>query len=134
MTMVWPTLVTLGALALYYWMTIAVSQARRKYKILAPAIIGNPDFERVFRVQMNTLEWLPIFLPALWLCAFYVDPRVAAGLGVVWIIGRAMFMQGYIATPDKRHAGYIVQTIAAILLWIGALSGAVWSIIQNGVQ
>ena len=50
-----------------------------------PAISGNPDFERVFRVQMNTLEWLPIFLPSLWLFAIYISDgsrgRAGRGLG-----------------------------------------------------
>lgn len=132
MTMIWPTLVTLAAIALYFWMSLAVAKARVKFKVPAPAMSGNPDFERIFRVQLNTLEWMPIFLPALWLCAFYVDARVAAGLGLVWIVGRIMFMHGYIATPDKRHAGFLVQGIAAFLLWIGALSGVVWSVWQTG--
>src|SRR3954465_15530933 len=39
-----------------------------------------PRFERVFRVQMNTLEWMPIFLPSLWLFAIYVSDPIAAAI------------------------------------------------------
>jgi len=41
---------------------------------------GHPDFDRVFRVQMNTLEWMPIFLPVLWLFALYVSDWAAAAV------------------------------------------------------
>ncbi len=52
--------------------------------IKAPAISGHPDFERYFRVQANTLEWMPIFLPSLWLFALYVSDMGAAAIGLVW--------------------------------------------------
>ena len=63
----WPVLVTLAALLFYFWTGLMVGNARRKYNVPAPATTGNLDFERVFRVQMNTLEWLPIFLVSLWI-------------------------------------------------------------------
>ena len=62
-------LVTCLAILFYFFTTIQVSKARVAFGIKVPAISGNPDFERVFRVQMNTLEWMPIFLPSLWLFA-----------------------------------------------------------------
>ena len=71
-------LVTCLAILLYFFTCIRVARARAAFGIKAPAIIGNPDFERVFRVQMNTLEWLPIFLPSLWLFAIYVSDPIAA--------------------------------------------------------
>ena len=80
-------IVTILALLLYFIMGLRVGQARSKYGVVAPAISGNADFERIYRVQANTLEWLPIFLPAMWLFALYWDERIAAGLGVVWIVG-----------------------------------------------
>ena len=71
-------LATLLALLVYFYSSILVSRARGKFGVKLPAISGNPDFERVFRAHMNTLEWLPIFLPALWLFAIYIGDGIAA--------------------------------------------------------
>jgi len=71
-------IVTCVAILFYFFTTIQVSKARTASGIKAPAISGNPDFERVFRVQMNTLEWMPIFLPSLWLFAIYISDGIAA--------------------------------------------------------
>jgi len=81
-------LVTCLAILFYFFTSIEVSRARVRFGVKAPAISGNPDFERVFRVQMNTLEWMPIFLPSLWLFAIYISDIGAAGLGLIWIAGR----------------------------------------------
>ena len=83
-------LVTCLAILFYFFTSIQVSKARGTFGVKVPAISGNPDFERVFRVQMNTLEWMPIFLPSLWLFAIYISDPVAAALGLVWIIGRIL--------------------------------------------
>src|SRR3982751_5409422 len=95
-------LVTSLAISLYFFTSIRVSQARATFGIKVPSITGNPDFERVFRVQMNTLEWMPIFLPALWLFAVYISDAAAAALGAVWIIGRIMYWSGYKQAANKR--------------------------------
>src|ERR1700730_10529746 len=84
-------LVTLLAVILYFWISFRVGQARARFGIKAPATTGNPDFERAFRIQMNTLEWMPIFLPAIWLAAIYVSDIGAALLGIVWIAGRVLY-------------------------------------------
>src|SRR5271168_1855610 len=55
-------LVTVLAVLFYFYTGARVPGARRQFGVPAPAISGNPDFERVFRVQMNTLECMPIFL------------------------------------------------------------------------
>src|ERR1700744_6316014 len=87
-----PALVALLALRAYLFSLILVSRARVKFGVKLPAIAGNPDFERVFRAQMNTLEWLPIFLPSLWLFALYLGDGLAASLGAVWVIGRILYV------------------------------------------
>ena len=69
----------------------------------APAVTGDERFERIFRTQQNTLEWLPIYLPSLWLFACYWSDLVAAALGVVWIIGRILYAQGY-ANPESASS------------------------------
>src|SRR5271156_6523553 len=102
-------LVTLLAVLFYVVTSMQVSRARVIYGVKLPAISGNADFERVFRVQMNTLEWLPIFLPSLWLFAVYVSDAIAAAIGVVWIIGRILYMIGYAKAADKRGPGFAIQ-------------------------
>src|ERR1700675_3106089 len=124
-------LVTCLAIALYFFTSIQVAKARAKFGIKAPAITGNDDFERVFRVQMNTLEWLPIFLPSLWLFAIYISDPAAAVLGLVWIAGRALYMTGYSQAADKRGRGFGVQAGAAILLWLGALGAIIWRLVHG---
>ena len=118
-------LVTLLAVLLYFYTGILVAQARGKYGVKAPATTGNADFERVFRVQMNTLEWMPIVLPALWLFALYVNDMAAAVLGLVWIAGRVLYIRGYSAAAEHRHRGFSIQAFASGALVIGALVGIV---------
>ncbi len=117
-------LVTCLAILMYFFFSFQVGKARRIYGIKAPAISGNPDFERVFRAHMNTLEWMPIFLPALWLFAVYVSDAIAAALGVVWIVGRIVYMTGYAKAAGERRLGFAIQSSAAIALWLGA-TGAI---------
>ena len=124
--------VTLMALLLYFAMCLRVGKARSQYGVAAPAISGHPDFERVFRVQANTLEWLPLFLPSLWLFALYWDDRVAAGLGVVWMIGRFLYMTGYTKAASARSAGFAIQGLATGVLLFGALGGIIWTVVHTG--
>ena len=124
-------IVTCLAILTYFLTTIQVSRARVAFGIKAPAIIGNPDFERVFRVQMNTLEWMPIFLPSLWLFAIYIGDGLAAALGLVWIVGRLLYMTGYAQDANKRGLGFGIQATAAAILWVGALGAVIWRVIHS---
>lgn len=121
-----PAFVTLLALGFYFYTGLLVGQARGKYKVPVPAMTGDPAFERTLRAQLNTAEWMPLFLPALWLFAIYVDPVVAGALGVVWILGRMMYVSGYIAQAEKRSMGFLVQFVAWVALFLGTLIGLVW--------
>jgi len=123
-------LVTCLALLAYFLISFQVAKARQTYGIKAPAVSGNPDFERIYRVQMNTLEWMPVFLPALWLFAIYVSDAIAAALGVVWIIGRILYMIGYAKAANKRGPGFGIQALAAIALWLGATVSILWRLIH----
>lgn len=125
----WPVLVTLAALLFYFWTGLMVGNARRKYNVPAPATTGNLDFERVFRVQMNTLEWLPIFLVSLWIFAMYWDGRVAAAVGAIWIVGRYMYAHGYMIEAGQRSMGFLIQGIAVLILFVGGLVGAVGALL-----
>ena len=124
-------LVTCLAILFYFFTSIRVSKARAAFGIKVPAISGNADFERVFRVQMNTLEWMPIFLPSLWLFAIYIGDAGAAVLGAVWIAGRILYMIGYSEAAAKRGRGFGIQAAAAIILWLGALGAIAWRLIYG---
>ena len=119
-------IVTLLALAMYFWMSLQVPAARRKCGISAPAMTGDPLLERTIRAHYNTLEWLPIFLPALWIFAIYWSDLVAAGLGLLWIVGRIVYQIGYVSAPEKRAPGFLIQFIAVVVLVVGGLGRLVY--------
>jgi len=128
--------VTLVALLVYFWMGMRVGAARRVSGIDAPAMTGHPALDRAVRVQANTLEWLPIFLPSLWLCHIFWQPQdqtgiVVAGIGLVWVIGRILYALGYAADPSRRALGFYIQLIAAAVLLFGALGKAVMVLVAG---
>lgn len=127
-------IISLLALLLYFYMGLRVGQGRYKYGITAPAVTGHPAFERDYRIQMNTLEWLPIFLVSLWLFAIaWNDDRIASAIGLVWIVGRILYLTGYAKAPEQRSAGFSVQALAAGVLLFGALGRLVWIAVRQGV-
>jgi uncharacterized membrane protein YecN with MAPEG domain len=125
-------IVTLLALLLYFFMGLQVGRGRARFGVPAPAISGNADFERLFRVQANTLEWLPLFLVSLWLFAIYWNDVVAAGLGVVWIIGRVLYLTGYARAAEARSLGFGIQALATAVLLFGALGRLIWLAVAPG--
>src|SRR6201996_1129988 len=124
-------LVTCFAILTYALTSFQVGKARQTYGVKAPATTGNPDFERVFRVQMNTLEWMVVFLPSLWLFAIYISDPIAAVLGLVWIVGRMLYLTGYSQAANKRELGFMIQGGATALLWLGALGAIVWRLVHG---
>jgi len=122
-------IVTLFAVAFYFFLATRVAEAHGKFGVKLPATNGNSDFERIFRAHMNTLEWMPIFLVPLWLCAIYLNDIVAAVLGLVWIGGRALYFLGYREAVEKRLPGFFLQSSVCAALFIGALVGIIrhWS-------
>lgn len=129
-------IITLVSLLVYFWMVIGVGAARRKSGIDAPAMTGDPGLERAVRIQANTLEWLPVFLPSLWLCHLFWQPQdqtglIVAAIGVVWIVGRIVYALGYASDPSKRSMGFGIQLLATAVLLLGALGKAVMSLIAG---
>jgi glutathione S-transferase len=102
-----------------------VGVARERYGVKAPAVTGNETFERLFRVQMNTLEQLIVLLPGLYLFARYFSPYVAAALGVVYLLGRELYAFTYVRDPSKRSVGYGLTFLPMVILVVGGLIGAV---------
>ncbi|MCT7970541.1 MAPEG family protein [Laspinema olomoucense] len=129
----WPSLVTISALIVYFVVTINVGRARAKYKIIPPAMSGNPDFERVVRVHENTLEQLISFLPALWIFSAFVSPVWAAAIGGVWVVGRIIYAWGYYQAAEKRGIGFAISSLTNMILIIGSLVGIILNVTQSGL-
>jgi glutathione S-transferase len=118
-------IVTLLAIAFYFFVATRVAAAHVKFGVKLPAMSGHPDFERVVRTHVNMLEWMPTFLVPLWLCAIYLNDLAAAALGLVWIAGRVVYFAGYSRAVEKRLPGFFIQSTACLLLFIGATVGVV---------
>jgi glutathione S-transferase len=102
-----------------------VGGARGRYGVKAPAMTGNEIFERHSRVQMNTLEQLIVFLPGIYMFSHYFSPKVAAALGVVYLIGRELYAFTYVKDPANRSVGFGMTFLPVVILVLGGLIGAV---------
>jgi glutathione S-transferase len=122
-------IVTVLALAQFFWLALQVARARGRYGVAAPATTGNEVFERHFRVHMNTQEQLMLFLPSLWIFANYISPLWAAALGVVFIIGRAIYATSYVRDPKSRSLGFGLTAFPTFTMMIGIVIWAVRAIV-----
>ena len=102
-----------------------VGRARGRYGVKAPATGGHEIFDRYFRVHYNTMEMLVVFVPAIWLFGLYVSPRWGAILGAVFLVGRILYLRGYVDDPSKREFGFGLSVLPVVVLLVGALLGAV---------
>jgi glutathione S-transferase len=120
-------IVSILAILVLFWTGLRVGGMRGKHNIQAPAVSGHPEFERAYRVQMNTMEQFVIFLPLLWLAStfFHMLPLLAGALGLVWIVGRIVYAQAYMADPSKRGLGFGISALANLALLILAIIGLV---------
>ncbi len=126
-----PSLITALSLLVYLVLAFNVGLARKKYKVLPPQMTGDPDFERVLRVQQNTLEQLVFFLPNLWLFSFYVSPLWGAGIGALWLVGRIIYAWGYYQAAEKRVIGFGINSLSGVVLLLGSLVGIVLSLLHS---
>jgi uncharacterized MAPEG superfamily protein len=118
-------IVTLLALLQFVVFGALVGRARGTYGVHAPAVSGHEMFERYYRVQMNTLEVLVVFLPSVWLAALHWPPIWAAGIGAIYLVGRVLYFRAYVTEPAKRGTGFILSLGPAVVLLLGGLVGAV---------
>ena len=121
--------VTLLALMQFMLFSIQVGSMRIKHGVKAPATTGHPEFERMFRVQQNTMEQLVVFVPALWLYAHLVNPLWGAGIGIVFVIGRFIYRAAYVKDPATRSNGFTIGMFAIAVLLVWSLVAAVMSLI-----
>ncbi len=125
-------LVALLALVQLFFFSALVGRARGQYGVKAPAVSGHEGFERVYRVQMNTLELLVLLLPALYLAAKHWSPLAAAIAGAVYLVGRLVYWRAYVAAPEKRGLGFLLSMGPIMVLMIGALVGVLRALAKGG--
>lgn len=118
-------IVAVLAVLQFLFFGVLVGQARARYGVKAPATTGHEQFERAFRIHMNTLEQLICFLPALLIAGLYWPNPVIAGIGLVYLLGRFVYRQGYAADPGKRGPGFALSVVPIFVLLVAALLGAV---------
>ncbi len=118
-------IVTILALAQFILFSVQVGSMRGKHGVKAPAITGHPEFERMFRVQQNSMEQLVAFIPALWMFAYLVNPLWGAGMGLVFIIGRFIYRSSYIKDPDARGMGFTITFVPTAVMLVWSLVAAV---------
>lgn len=128
--MAWVGIVISIALFEYFFFGFAVARARGRYNCPAPATTGNPMFERYYRVQMNTLEQIVIFIPALLLFAWRFDPCWAAALGAVWIIGRLVYFLTYVREPRSRALGFALTALPSLGMLAASLLSLVIEVLR----
>jgi glutathione S-transferase len=116
----WATLAVLGV---YFWTGVMAGWARGKYKVMAPSMDGPLAFQSAQRVQMNTLEQLPLVLAPLWLCGIYLGDAWAAAGGLLWCVGRILYALGYYRDPAKRETGFVIGMLASGALVVGSAIG-----------
>ena len=117
------------ALIQYSVLGALVGKARGQYGVEAPAVHGHPVFERYYRVHQNTLENLVMFIPGMVLFGLYAWPEVAAALGVVYLVGRQVYLQAYVRDPKSRALGFMLSFLPTVLLILGGLIGATMSLV-----
>lgn len=119
------TAIAMLALVEYLYFTMEVGRARAKSGLKAPAVTGDPRFERTFRAHANTLEQIVVFLPAIFAAGYYLHELYAVAAGVVFLVGRAMYFRRYVADPAGRGPGMLLTMAANLALVLGGLVGAV---------
>jgi glutathione S-transferase len=118
---------TLAILAMYFWTGAVAARARATYKVPAPSMDGPAPFQAAQRVQLNTLEQLPLVLAPLWMCSMYLGDQWAAAGGLLWCVGRILYALGYYKDPAKRETGFVLALVASALL----VAGTVWGLVMK---
>ncbi|NWZ16547.1 LTC4S synthase, partial [Agelaius phoeniceus] len=118
----WLAAVTvLGVLEQAYFF-LQVIYARRLFGISPPKISGPPEFERIFRAQVNSSEYFPIFLALLWQAGLFFHQGLAAALGLLYLYARYCYFMGYKASSSERLAPiYFSAGVLWILIAMSAL-------------
>lgn len=85
------------------------------------------------RAHLNTLEQLPTVLTLL-LVSGISYPRFAAAWGLVYVVARELYAQGYIARgPGSRMTGGLVGALTMLTLLVSAVYGLLTNLLQEEV-
>ncbi|HEY2035219.1 MAG TPA: MAPEG family protein [Rhizomicrobium sp.] len=122
-------IVTILSVLVLFYTSVPVGRARGKHGIKAPSITGHEEMDRAVRVHMNSLEQFALFMPMLWVATltFMLVPWLPAAMGLVWIAGRLIYMQAYLADPAKRSAGFGITLLSTAALVVMSVVGVVMS-------
>ncbi len=121
----WAALITVIVLIEYFVFQGLVGAARQKAGIPAPKVVGDEHYERWYRVQLNTVEQFVIFLPALWLCAYFQATTFVLVGGLAFAVARPIYAVSYVADPTKRTIGFVLGWLANLALLLRAAWSAV---------
>ncbi|WP_156256082.1 MAPEG family protein [Sandarakinorhabdus oryzae] len=119
------TLALALALLVYFWTSLNVGRARVAYGVAAPAASGHPEFDKRYRVQMNTVEQLVWFVPALLIGAPVLGDAIAGGVALLWSVGRIVFATAYYKDPAKRGPGFLMTLLPTAVLVVAGIWGAI---------
>lgn len=109
----------------YLFFAAMVGRARGRYDVKAPAVTGHDGFERMYRVQMNTLELMVALLPSMLIAARFWPAQWVAGIGAVYLIGRFIYWRAYVGNPSSRGLGFGLSMLPVLVLLLMALAGAI---------
>ena len=122
-------IITILALAQFMLFSIQVGSMRGKHGVKAPATAGHPEFERMFRVQQNTMEQLVVFIPTLWIYGYLVNWFWGAAIGLVFIVGRFIYRASYVKDPDSRGLGFTLTFLPTAVMLVWSLVDALLSFV-----
>ena len=124
-------IVTSLALIQSVFFAFQVGKSRAQHGVSAPLMTGPDEFLREFRVHMNTVENLIVFIPAVWMFGYFIEPYWAAGIGLVYVISRFMYRAAYTGDPSKRSLPFTIGLACQAVLLLGTIVGAVLSYLSN---
>lgn len=118
------------ALLVFFGIALNVGRARATWNVLAPASSGHPEFDKRYRVQMNTLEQLVLLIPATFMAVATLGDLVTGVLALTWSLGRILYARSYYADPAKRGPGFGLTLLPSLILIFAAITGAVRTLLS----
>ena len=121
--MEYTAIIILVALMQFTFFTIRTGLARITYGVKAPSTAGHETWERLYRIQQNTMEQLIVFIPGMVIFAMYVSETWALLPGIVFIVGRGLYSFKYLKDPASRGSGMALTFLSTIGLGVAGLIG-----------
>ncbi len=122
-------IVIILSLLQYFYFAACVAGLRQKVGTPATETAEDQTLKRTIRVHANTGEMIIIFLPLIVLCGHFLNGKIAAGIGVFWIVARFLYQHGYLKDGKSRVQGFLLADLVFLLLMLGALYGIVHSLL-----